>query len=74
MYIVIGKQQWGIRITDHQWTTTYPIAFSTICYAINVTCEINSSDANAANVYNITKTNCQIVISYGKGYWIAIGI
>lgn len=72
-YFVIGKQQWGKRTTDHEWNVTFPIAFAEICYAICVACHLDSDRAQAANVAKITTSTCQIVVSYGVGFWLAVG-
>ena len=72
-YICVGKQQWGKRTADHEWNVTFPIAFAEICYAICVACHLDSDRAQSANVAKITTSTCQIVVSYGVGFWLAVG-
>lgn len=71
-YIVIGKQQWGAYINGNN---TFPIAFSSSCYAIAACGE---SDWSGNDVTVISKTNTTVKVSREHSNtlntYVAIGI
>ena len=71
--------QWGTSSTGWTPTVTFPIEFTTACYAA-VCSTIRPHDGNHGHnhVWNVTKTGMTLIIDTDddnvyKGYWIAIG-
>ena len=66
--------QWGheVGIMPSTSTLTFPTAFSTNQYGINITCCRN--DRGSASVLNQSKTGCTLYLPDKSTYvWIAIG-
>lgn len=85
-YICFGKNfgglilQWGNttgKAGNARNTTTFPIAFSSACFAVCVTQNVNSTGdqhQNASRVMRISNTDFIWGTNSGSSYWFAIGI
>ena len=85
-YICFGKNfgglilQWGNttgNAGNARNTTTFPIAFSSACFAVCVTQNVNSTGnqhQNASRVMRISNTDFIWGTNSGSSYWFAIGI
>lgn len=72
--------QWGIvngtKGFSNADTVTFPVTFSTACYAVVKGCNDESgwsSEGVTGNVGSVTKTGFIGKSDYGKYYWMAIG-
>lgn len=80
-WLVIGKQQWGFGRGSYTeagtlynvWTFTYPIQFSEIIFAVEVTGCNNVKTSQGTNYYYNLELNTVDIVSHGESYVLILG-